>query len=208
MSKPVFVKFETPADLSDRALEAIRRSRDKGKVKKGTNEVTKVVERGKALLVVIAEDVQPPEVVAHLPLLCDEKKVPYLYVKSKKSLGEAVGLEVPTAAAAIVDGGDAASLVQEVAEKAASLKGQKRAEAGLNFERGGSHASRRGPDNGPYWLHWRGDPSQDARVGRSRQRKGTHQKRAWCREAGRHTSAQGYRERGKEAQREEARCFC
>ena len=125
MSKPVYVKFETPAELSDRALEALRKARDKGKIKKGTNEVTKVVERGKALLVVIAEDVQPPEVVAHLPLLCDEKKVPYVYVGSKKSLGEAVGLEVATAAAAIVDAGEAASIIQEVAEKAASLKGQK-----------------------------------------------------------------------------------
>lgn len=125
MSKPVYVRFETPAELSDRALEALRKARDAGKIKKGTNEVTKTVERGKALLVVIAEDVQPPEVVAHLPLLCEEKKVPYVYVSSKKSLGEAVGLEVATAAAAIVEAGDAAALVQEVAEKASALRPQK-----------------------------------------------------------------------------------
>jgi len=59
MSKPSYVKFEVPQDLADKVLEAVKKARETGKVKKGTNETTKAVERGQAKLVVIAEDVQP-----------------------------------------------------------------------------------------------------------------------------------------------------
>ncbi|HEW89707.1 MAG TPA: 50S ribosomal protein L7ae, partial [Candidatus Bathyarchaeota archaeon] len=76
MSKPFYVKFEVPPELAEAALEALRRAREsvgKGAIKKGVNETTKAVERGQAKLVLIAEDVDPPEIVAHLPILCDEK---------------------------------------------------------------------------------------------------------------------------------------
>ncbi|MEM3714729.1 MAG: ribosomal L7Ae/L30e/S12e/Gadd45 family protein, partial [Nitrososphaeria archaeon] len=78
--KAYYVKFETPKEIMDSVYEILRRASESGKVKKGTNEVTKSVERGVAKLVVIAEDVDPPEIVAHLPILCEEKKIPYVYV--------------------------------------------------------------------------------------------------------------------------------
>ncbi|MEM1834113.1 MAG: ribosomal L7Ae/L30e/S12e/Gadd45 family protein, partial [Thermosphaera sp.] len=81
MPKPFYVKFEVPAELAEKVYEAVKKVKETGgKIKKGTNETTKAVERGQAKLVVIAEDVDPPEIVAHLPLLCDEKKIPYVYV--------------------------------------------------------------------------------------------------------------------------------
>ena len=52
----VFVKFETPKELSDKAYNLAEAARDGGKIKKGTNEVTKAVERGEALMVIMAED--------------------------------------------------------------------------------------------------------------------------------------------------------
>ena len=64
----------------------------------------------------------PPEIVAHLPILCDEKKIPYVYVPSKKKLGEAAGIEVQAASAAIIDPGVAASLVNEIVEKVKELR--------------------------------------------------------------------------------------
>lgn len=112
--KPYYVKFETPKELVEAVFEALRQARSTGKVKKGTNETTKAVERGIAKLVIIAEDVDPPEVVAHLPLLCDERKVPYLYVPSKKELGEALGIDVAAASACIVEPGDAQSLLEQI----------------------------------------------------------------------------------------------
>jgi large subunit ribosomal protein L7Ae len=83
MAKSIFVRFEMPKELQDKAYEIVEVARDTGKVKKGTNEVTKLVERGEAVFVVMAEDVQPPEILAHMPLLCEERNIPYAYVASK-----------------------------------------------------------------------------------------------------------------------------
>jgi len=123
MSKPIYVRFETPPDVQEKAYEALKKARESGgKIRKGTNEVTKGVERGLCKLVLIAEDVDPPEVVAHLPLLCEEKKVPYLYVPSKKRLGEAAGIEVAAASACIVDPSGAKDLVEELTKIANELR--------------------------------------------------------------------------------------
>ncbi|MEJ2775165.1 50S ribosomal protein L7Ae [Sulfolobaceae archaeon RB850M] len=124
MSKPSYVKFEVPEDLANKVLEAIKKARESGKVKKGTNETTKAVERGQAKLVIIAEDVQPEEIVAHLPILCEEKKIPYVYVPSKKALGEACGLQVAAASAAILDPGEAKDMVDEIIKRVEELKGK------------------------------------------------------------------------------------
>jgi len=119
-SKPFYVKFEVPKEVVEAAYEALKVARETGKIRKGTNETTKTIERGKAKLVLIAENVTPPEVVAHLPLLCDERKAPYVYVPDKQRIGEALGLTVGSAAAAIEETGDSEKLVLEIVEK---LKG-------------------------------------------------------------------------------------
>jgi large subunit ribosomal protein L7Ae len=119
-SKPFYVKFEVPKEVAEAAYEALKVARETGKIRKGTNETTKTIERGKAKLVLIAENVSPPEVVAHLPLLCDERKAPYVYVPDKQRIGEALGLTVGSAAAAIEETGDSEKLVAEIIEK---LKG-------------------------------------------------------------------------------------
>ena len=122
MSKPFYVKFSVPKELSDLAYEALQVARDTGKVKKGTNETTKAIERGIAKLVCVAEDVQPPEVVAHLPLLCEERKIPYIYVPHKLKLGSSSSLEVGSASACIIEPGDASDLVKELVSKIDLLK--------------------------------------------------------------------------------------
>ncbi len=118
-----YVRFQVPQELAEKVLEAVRLARETGKVRVGTNETTKMVERGQAKLVIIAEDVDPEEIVMHLPILCDEKNIPYVYVPSKKALGEAAGIQVSAASACIVEPGKAADLVKEIVEAVASLKG-------------------------------------------------------------------------------------
>jgi len=103
-------------------LEALEMARDTGRVKKGTNEATKAIERGVARLVIVGEDVQPPEIVAHIPPLCEEKKTPYIYVKKQNDIGAAVGLGVKSAAAAIVEPGKGKELVDEIIQKIQALK--------------------------------------------------------------------------------------
>jgi large subunit ribosomal protein L7Ae len=118
----VYVDYDVPADLEDDALEALEVARDTGSVKKGTNETTKAVERGNAMLVFVAEDVSPEEVVMHLPDLCAEKDIPYIFVGAQDDVGRAAGLEVGSAAAAIVDAGEATTDVEEIGNKIEELR--------------------------------------------------------------------------------------
>ena len=119
---PVYVTYDVPADLQEDAIAALEVARDTGAVKKGTNETTKAVERGNAKLVLIAEDVQPEEIVMHLPELADEKGVPFVFVATQDEVGHAAGLEVGSAAAAIVDPGQADEDVEAIAEKVEDLR--------------------------------------------------------------------------------------
>jgi large subunit ribosomal protein L7Ae len=89
------------------SYQIIEKAKATGKIEKGTNEVTKAIERGTALFVVYASDVEPKEIVAHLPILCKEKKIICKEVESKQKLGIAAGLPVSTSAVAVIVAGDA-----------------------------------------------------------------------------------------------------
>ena len=117
-----FVKFEIPKELADKVLEAVTIAKTTGKIRKGVNETTKAIERGIAKLVVMAQDVTPEEVLMHLPILCEEKQVPYAYVPQKMDLGKASGIDVPTSSIAIVEEGDSKKLIAEIADKTNALK--------------------------------------------------------------------------------------
>jgi len=116
-SKPFYVRFEVPKEVAEAAYEALKIASETGKIRKGTNEATKSIERGRARLVLIAENVEPPEIVAHLPLLCDERKAPYVFVPEKQRIGQAVGLMVGSAAASIEEPGDGKELLDEIVSK-------------------------------------------------------------------------------------------
>ncbi len=85
----------------------IEKARKTGKVEKGTNEVTKAIERATAKLVVYAGDVEPKEIVQHLPVLCKEKNIPCKEVDSKQKLGIAVGIPVAASSVAVIEPGEA-----------------------------------------------------------------------------------------------------
>jgi large subunit ribosomal protein L7Ae len=125
MSKPYYVKMEVSKDLVNAVYEAVRVAKQSGKVRKGTNETTKAIERGISKLVVIAEDVEPPEVVAHLPILCEERNAPFIFVPSKQQLGMSLGIDVGSAAATIVEAGEAQHIIEQVVTSIASLKAKK-----------------------------------------------------------------------------------
>ena len=86
--------------------DLVEKARKSGKVEKGTNEVTKAIERGTAKVVVYAADVEPKEIVQHLPVLCKEKGIECQEADSKQKLGAAVGLGVSCSSVAIIDKGD------------------------------------------------------------------------------------------------------
>ena len=89
------------------AYQILEKAKRTGKIEKGTNEVTKAIERGTAKFVVYAADVEPKEIIAHLAVLCKEKGIPHMEADSKQKLGIAVGLPVAASSIAVIEAGDA-----------------------------------------------------------------------------------------------------
>lgn len=116
-----YVEFDVPETLAESTYNAVEKARDTGKIRKGANEVTKAVERGNASLVVIAGDVDPQEIVMHLPPLCEEGGIPYIFVPEKEELGLAAGLNLQTSAVAITEAGSAENDVDDIASKVEEL---------------------------------------------------------------------------------------
>ncbi|MDD1711213.1 MAG: 50S ribosomal protein L7Ae [Methanoregulaceae archaeon] len=117
-----YVKFQVSEEIQNKALEALEMARDTGKIKKGANEATKAIERSLAALVLIGADVEPEEIVMHLGPLCEEKKIPFVYINKQNDIGAASGLEVGSTAAAIVKPGKAKDLIDEVAKQISDLR--------------------------------------------------------------------------------------
>jgi large subunit ribosomal protein L7Ae len=120
-----YVDFKVPAELAEKLYDLVEEVvRTGGTVKKGSNETTKAIERGFAKFVIIAEDVQPEEIVMHIPSLCKEKNVPYAFVPSKKELGAASGIEVAASAVAIVSPSKAEKTMEDLIKEVSKLKGK------------------------------------------------------------------------------------
>lgn len=101
--KMSYVKFKVPENLQSaikNAITKIAETKD-SKIRKGMNEVTKSIERGNAKIVIMAEDVSPPEILLHVPLLCEEKKIPYAYLSTKKEVGNVVQINIGSSAISI-----------------------------------------------------------------------------------------------------------
>ena len=96
---PMYVRFKVTKELESMAYELVERARETGKISKGTEEI-----------------------LAHMPLLCEEKNIPYTYVPSKKELGAAAGLEVAAASVAIIDPGEAKDELEELIKKLEEVK--------------------------------------------------------------------------------------
>ena len=107
---------EVSKETIEKTYEAIEVAKATGKIKKGTNEVTKALERGTAKLVAVARDVNPPEIVMHIPLLAKEKEVPCITVTTKEELGAAAGIDVPTVSVVIIEAGEAQSIIKEISK--------------------------------------------------------------------------------------------
>lgn len=105
---------ELSKEKIDSVYELIEVAKATGKIKKGTNEATKAIEKGTAKLVAYAENISPAEVVMHIPLLCKDKGIPCFGVPNKEELGSAAGLAVPTGAVAVVDEGNGKKILAEL----------------------------------------------------------------------------------------------
>ncbi|WVQ80004.1 ribonucleoprotein-associated protein [Cryptococcus sp. DSM 104549] len=89
------------AQLTNQILDLIQQAQHYKQLKKGANEATKTLNRGICEFIVMTADVEPIEIVLHLPLLCEDKNVPYVFLPSKTALGRACGVSRPVIAASV-----------------------------------------------------------------------------------------------------------
>jgi len=92
ISKPLASK-----KLTKKLYKLVRKSaKEKAVVRRGIREAMKFIRKGETGLVVLAGDVSPVDVISHVPLVCEEKSIPYCFTPSKQELGEALGSKRPS----------------------------------------------------------------------------------------------------------------
>merc|ERR1712227_558816 len=100
-------------DLTLSILDLVTQATNYKQLKKGANEATKTLNRGICEFIVMTADTEPIEILLHLPLLCEDKNVPYVFVPSKTALGRACGVSRPVIAASVTTN-DASSMKNQI----------------------------------------------------------------------------------------------
>ncbi len=90
------------SELTVSILDLVQQASNYKQLKKGANEATKTLNRGISELIIMAADTEPLEILLHLPLLCEDKNVPYVFVPSKVALGRACGVSRPVVSCSIL----------------------------------------------------------------------------------------------------------
>ncbi|ANQ08068.1 High mobility group-like protein NHP2 [Plasmodium coatneyi] len=89
-------------ELTNQILDVIQRATVYRQLKRGANEAVKSLHKGISELVVLAADAKPLEIISHIPLVCEDKNTPYVYVRSKMALGRACGISRSVIATSII----------------------------------------------------------------------------------------------------------
>jgi len=105
------------AEQTNAILELVQQAGQYKQLKKGANEATKTLNRGIAEFIVLTADTEPLEILLHLPLLCEEKNVPYIFVPSKAALGRACNVSRPVIAASVTS-----SEIKELSSQITTIK--------------------------------------------------------------------------------------
>ncbi|KAL1824721.1 hypothetical protein DCAR_0312817 [Daucus carota subsp. sativus] len=103
--------------LSKRALKLVRRAAEKKCLKRGVKEVVKSIRKGNKGLCIIAGNISPIDVITHVPVLCEEADIPYIYVNSKEELANAGSTKRPTCCVLVLTKPTKGELAQDEQEK-------------------------------------------------------------------------------------------
>ncbi|KAF9433449.1 homoserine O- acetyltransferase [Entomortierella beljakovae] len=91
--------------LTKKLLKTVKKAAKAKHVKRGVKEVVKGLRKGEKGLVLIAGDISPIDVITHVPVLCEDNDVPYVFLPSKEDLGTAGSTKRPTSCVMVVLGG-------------------------------------------------------------------------------------------------------
>lgn len=100
-----FAKPLAPKKLNKKVLKTVKKASKAKHVKRGVKEVVKALRKGEKGLVIVAGDISPPDVISHIPVLCEDCAVPFVFIPSKEDLGSAGATKRPTSCVMIVPGG-------------------------------------------------------------------------------------------------------
>ncbi|KAF5207212.1 H/ACA ribonucleoprotein complex subunit 2-like protein [Thalictrum thalictroides] len=103
--------------LSKRTLKLVRKAAESKCLKRGVKEVVKSIRRGNKGLCIIAGNISPIDVITHVPILCEEADIPYVYVTSKEDLATAGATKRPTCCVLVLTEPTKGKLAQEEQEK-------------------------------------------------------------------------------------------
>jgi H/ACA ribonucleoprotein complex subunit 2 len=108
--------------LAKKAYKLIKKGmKHKTFVRNGLKDVQSRIRKGERGLVVFAGDVTPVEVMCHLPAVCEEKDIPYVYTPSRQDLGTAMGVKRGSLMVLIREHEDYKELYDEVEQEMKSL---------------------------------------------------------------------------------------
>ncbi|KAH9260044.1 hypothetical protein BASA81_001816 [Batrachochytrium salamandrivorans] len=90
--------------LLKKTLKLVKKASKEKKIRRGVREVQKALRKKQKGICVIAGDISPIDVISHLPGMCEENGIPYVYVPSRVDLGLAGSTKRPTSCVMIVPG--------------------------------------------------------------------------------------------------------
>jgi len=89
-----------------KVLKAVKKSAKNKALKRGVKECVKAIRKSPAGIpgavdspsgiVILAADISPMDVISHIPVLCEDHSIPYIYVPSRAELGAAGSTKRPT----------------------------------------------------------------------------------------------------------------
>lgn len=91
ISEPLASKKSTK-----KAHKLVKKAAATKHIRRGVKELVKGLRKGETGLAILAGDIYPLDVISHLPVLLEEKNVPYVFVPSKQDLGAAASTKRPT----------------------------------------------------------------------------------------------------------------
>jgi len=87
--------------LAKKLFKVMKKAQKQKHLRKGVREVQKFIRKGERGIVILAGDTSPMDVITHMPVFCEDNRIPYCYVPSKDDLGAACGSKRQTCAVMI-----------------------------------------------------------------------------------------------------------
>ncbi|XP_061817602.1 H/ACA ribonucleoprotein complex subunit 2-like protein [Nerophis lumbriciformis] len=82
--------------LSKKLYKCVKKASKVKNIRRGVKEVQKFIGKGEKGIVLLAGDTLPIDVYCHLPVMCEDRDIPYAYIPSKVDLGASAGSKRPT----------------------------------------------------------------------------------------------------------------